>query len=504
MPFTEETARARLAQSAWAKRPVSERVRPAKALRHLLVERAKEIGGAASADIGRTPGEMVATDILPTASALKFLHQRAERILRPKRVGDRPMWLIGSRDTVHRSPHGIVGLIGTWNYPTFLNVVPIAHALVAGNAVLWKPSELVPRTSAIFGELFRQAGFPPEVLTELPATREAGPQLIEAEIDFLHFTGSDAVGRKLAARLGERLVPSTLELSGCDALVVLDDADITMAARSAWYGCILNKGQTCMATRRVFVPRSRYAEFVEALRPMVEAADPARLVTPGQLTHARKLAGETPSPLEGEGRPASGRGEGLLRSGTTPQGERVMQSNQPAPEGYFPPTAILDANPGMAIAREATFAPILGVFPYSDEAEMIAMANGSPFGLASAVFSGNLQRGEAVALQLKVGAAVVNDVIAPTAHPATPFGGRGASGWGVTQGEEGLLGMTVPMTVSVRKGTFRPHVDATLTNDPAADDVMEGMLRATHARTLGGRCRGLMQMLGGFRRFGKK
>jgi len=476
MPFTGEAARARKAQSAWAQVPVSERVKPAKELRHLLVEHAGRIGEAAFADIGRTPGEMIATDILPTASALKFLHQRAERILRPKRVADRPMWLMGSRDTVYRSPHGIVGLIGTWNYPTFLNVVPLAAALVAGNAVLWKPSELVPRTSTVFGELFRQAGFPADLLIELPATREAGPQLIEAEIDFLHFTGSDGVGRKLAARLGERLIPSTLELSGCDAFVVLDDANLPMAVRSAWYGCILNKGQTCMATRRVFVSRSKYAEFVEALRPMVEAAEPVKLVTPGQLVHARKLVAEAGS---------------------------TIQSQRPATEGFFPPTVILDANPGMAIAREATFAPILGVFPYSNEAEMIAMVNASPFGLASAVFSGDLARGEAIALQLKVGAAVMNDVIAPTAHPATPFGGRGASGWGVTQGEEGLLGMTVPMAVSVRGGSFRPHVDATLTNDPAADDVMEGMLRATHSRTLGQRWRGLKQMLGGFRRFGK-
>jgi len=478
VPFPEETARARRAQQSWVELPVAERAKCARELRYLLVERAGSIGMAALADIDRTPDEMIATDILPTASALKFLHTNAERILRPRKVGQRPLWLMGSRDTIHRSPHGIVGLIGTWNYPTFLNVVPLAHALVAGNAVLWKPSELVPRTSALFGELFRQAGFPADLLIELPATREAGPQLIEAEIDFLHFTGSDGVGRKLAARLGERLIPSTLELSGCDAFVVLEDANLPLAARSAWYGAVLNRGQTCMATRRVFVPRNRYAEFVELLRPMVEEAEPVKLVTPGQVAHAEKLAGESPSP-------------------------RLLRSTKSAAAGYFAPTVILDANPGMAIANEATFAPILGVFPYSNEAEMIAMANETPFGLASAVFSGNLSRGEAVALQLKVGAAVVNDVIAPTAHPATPFGGRGDSGWGVTQGEEGLLGMTIPLTVSFRGGTFRPHVDATLTNDPASADVMEGMLRATHSRKLRDRWRGMLQMVGGLRKFGK-
>jgi acyl-CoA reductase-like NAD-dependent aldehyde dehydrogenase len=476
-PFTEEAARARKAQEQWARVPVAERAKHARELRYLLVERAADIGAAAQADIGRTPSEMIATDILPTASAMKFLHTCAEQILRPKPVYHRPLWLLGTRDTIHRSPHGIVGLIGTWNYPTFLNVVPIAHALVAGNAVLWKPSELVPRTSAVFAELFRKAGFPNDLLIELPASREAGPQLIEAEIDFLHFTGSDGVGRRLAARLGERLIPSTLELSGCDAFVVLDDADIPRAARSAWYGCVLNRGQTCMATRRVFVARKQYAEFVDALRPMVEASEPVKLVTPGQVIHANKLAAEATN---------------------------VLRSAKPASDGTFAPTVILDANPGMAIAREATFAPIMALFPYDDEAGAIKIANETPFGLASAVFTGNLARGEVVALQLKVGAAVVNDVIAPTAHPATPFGGRGASGWGVSQGEEGLLGMTVPLAVSVRSGKFRPHVDATLSNVPAAGDVMEGMLRMTHSRRLHHRLRGMWQLVSGLRKFGKK
>src|SRR4051812_24130778 len=128
-PFAEEAAKARRAQGRWVEVPVADRARIVKELRFLLVEAAEEIGAAAQADIGRTPAEMVATDILPTAAALKFLHRRAARILRPRTVGDRPIWLLGSRDRVHHVPFGVVGLIGTWNYPTFLNVVPLAHAL---------------------------------------------------------------------------------------------------------------------------------------------------------------------------------------------------------------------------------------------------------------------------------------------------------------------------------------------------------------------------------------
>src|SRR5262249_22046278 len=164
-------------------------------------------------------------------------------------------------DAVHRRPWGVVGVIGTWNYPVYLNVVQVAQALVAGNAVLWKPSEHTPRTADLTHRLFLDAGFPPGLFAKLPATPEAGPLLAEAEVDYVVFTGSEAVGRRLAARLGERLVPSTMELSGCDAMFVLDDADVELAAKGAWFGVTLNRGQTCIAVRRIFVQRGRYSSF---------------------------------------------------------------------------------------------------------------------------------------------------------------------------------------------------------------------------------------------------
>ena len=166
----------------------------------------------------------------------------------------------------------------------------IAQALVAGNAVLWKPSENVPRTAELTHALFLEAGFPRELFQMLPATREAGPQLAEADVDHVVFTGSDAVGRKLAARLGERLVPSTLELSGCDAMFVLADADVEMAAQAAWFGVTLNRGQTCIAVRRIFVQRAKLDAFADALRKLAAnaAADGAGDAE-AQATQAERL-----------------------------------------------------------------------------------------------------------------------------------------------------------------------------------------------------------------------
>mgnify|MGYP002780425403 CR=1 FL=1 len=487
LPFAVETATLRAAQPDWAARPLSERLRPVREFRHLVVEHADALASAVEADVGRKAGEVVATDLLPSAAAAKFLLTDASRILRPRSVGRRPLWLMGCRDAVHRRPYGIVGLIGTWNYPVFLTTVPLLHALTAGNAVLWKPSELTPRTAEFLHELFAKAGFPEGVLARVPGTREAGPQLAESDVDFVHFTGSDAVGRKLAARLGERLVPSALELSGVDAVFVLADANVKLAARSAWYGTTLNAGQTCISCRRAFVHRTVYAKFVEELRPLVDAAGSAWLATPGQVSQADRLLED-----------AARAGADVLQRPHPPA--EIPNPQKAGVRSPVRPAAVLNATPDLAVCREASFAPLLAVLPFEDSHQLVPMHDASTFGLAAAVFTADCRAAAELAAKLRVGAVVVNDVIVPTAHPGTPFGGRRASGWGVTQGGEGLLGMTVPQVVSTRSGTFRPHVDAGLTGDPAAFDVARGALRLTHGRGWLERWRGLKQLVGGLRR----
>jgi len=477
--LTSAVARCRAAQPAWAARAVSDRLRVVREFRYLLVERADALTAAVAADIDRPPAEVVASELLPTASACKFLWQTAARALRPRRIGWRPLWLMGCRDTVHRRPHGVVGLIGTWNYPVFLNAVPILHALTAGNGVAWKPSELAPQTAEVLATLFRAAGVPDDVLVRLPATREAGPELVEADIDFLHFTGSDTVGRKLATRLGERLIPSALELSGCDAVYVLKDANVPLAARAAWYGATLNRGQTCIASRRAFVHRSVYDQFVDVLKPLVEAEPPMKLVTPGQVEKARHLLADSEAPI--------------LSGAACAVGPRALT-----------PSVVLDPPANAPINTAAMFAPLLAVIPFDDLDAAVLADHRCPFGLAAAAFTADPAAADALAARLPVGMVTVNDVIAPTAHPETPFGGRRASGWGVTQGTDGLLQMTVPQVVTHRKGTFRPHVESALTADPSADATVRGMLRFTHSRTVWGRFRGFWQLVGGMRKYGKR
>jgi acyl-CoA reductase-like NAD-dependent aldehyde dehydrogenase len=474
-PLASEVAVARNAQQSWSRQSIRERLRPVRRLRALLVERADDVIAAIAADIARPAVEVLSSELLATAAALKFLEERAARILAPRRVSWRlrPIWLMGSRDIVHRRPWGVVGIIGTWNYPMFLNAIQVAQALVAGNAVIWKPSENVPRTADLMHALFLEAGFPPDLFHKLLATREAGPQLAEAEVDHIVFTGSDMVGRKLAARLGERLIPSTLELSGCDAMFVLADANVEMAARAAWFGLTLNRGQTCIAVRRIFVARSIESAFTVALRKLAVNATPVSLVSPGQLTQAEKLVADA---IARGATPTSSPGSGLV------------------------PTFLLNTPPDAAICTEACFAPVAAVIPYESLDDAVCWAHQSPFGLAASIFSSDVEAASLLAARIPAGHVSINDALAPTAHPATPFGGVGASGWGVTQGEEGLVAMTVPQTVAVRKGTFRPHFDEAANPDPATEDVLRGVLRATHAHGPRERLQGLWQLFSGLRR----
>lgn len=466
-PFAAEAARCRAAQRDWAAAPVARRLAVVREFRHLLVEHRDSLTAAVRADVRRDPAEVTATDLLPTASACKFLLTDAGALLRPRRVTGTPLWLWGCRDTLYRRPRGVVGLIETWNYPVFLTAVPLLQALVAGNGVLWKPSEQTPATAAVLADLFARAGVPDGLVVQLPGTRDAGPRLAEAAIDFVHFTGSETVGRTLAARLGERLIPSTLELSGVDAMIVRADADVPLAARTAWYGATLNAGQTCMATRRALVASGVYGDFVAALRPLVAAARPVTLQTAGQADRAERALAE-----------AAEAGCEVIRA--------------PAAGPGFRPAVVLGASPDTAVAADPLFAPVLAVTAAGPDES--AGHNGR-FGLTAAIFTGDPAAARARAGDLYAGCVVVNDVIVPTAHPGTPFGGRGASGWGVTQGADGLLGMTVPQVVSERRGTFRPHVDAGLTPTPSAGALVEGLLRMTHGRSLRERWRGVRQVV---------
>ncbi|MCS6978388.1 MAG: aldehyde dehydrogenase family protein [Gemmatales bacterium] len=468
-------------QRQWAEMPLSERLRRVCRLRQRIVERADALCAAVAEDLGKPAVETLACEILPWAEACRFLERRAATLLRPRRVSlrDTPLWLWGQRDTVYRRPRGIVGIIGTWNYPIYLNGVQIVQALTAGNAVWWKPSEVAPRTADALWDVFLEAGFPAGLLARLPATREAGRILTDGDVDHVVFTGHADTGRIIAGHLGRRLVSSTLELSGCDALFVLDDADLDLAAQAVGFGIRLNAGQTCLAVRRVFVARSVYEAFLRILEPLVVAQPPVRLALARQREQAEQLIAEAVA-----------------------QGARILGHDSkapPTPTDSDPlamrMTVLADVAPDMAFCREATFAPVAAVLPFDRLEEALDAQNLCPYALGASVFTRRPDLARRIAARLRTGSVCVNDVIAPTAHPATPFGGSGASGWGVTQGAEGLLEMTFPQVVSQRGGSWRPHFAPPGSSRFTSRATLEAMLRWQHAATWRQRWSALLELL---------
>lgn len=469
----------RVAQLDWQRQSVRQRLKPVRALRHLIVSECDRLCEAVARDVSKSPEEVVGGDLLPLAEACHFLEHQAEQLLRPRLVSRslRPRWLWGQRDTVYRRPRGVVGIIGTWNYPLFLNGVQIVQALTAGNAVLWKPSEVSPTSSALLHALLLQAGYPPNLVQLLEASREAGAALVDANIDHVIFTGSANTGRRVASHLGERLISCTLELSGCDALFVLEDADLDLAARAAWFGVLLNRGQTCLAVRRVFVPRSHYATFCERLRLLSTETAPCSLALQTQVQQAERLV-----------QAALAEGAKLL----SPSRQRTSNGRS---DSFFP-AIVADARPEMALCREAAFAPIMAILSYDSLDHALDLDSRCSYGLGASIFTSSPACARELAVRLRTGVVTVNDVVVPTAHPATPFGGRSDSGWGVTQGAEGLLEMTVPQVLSLRSGRFRPHYEI---SDPSRagrqESLLRGLLESAHAASFGQRCRGWMRLL---------
>jgi aldehyde dehydrogenase (NAD+) len=288
------------------------------------------------------------------------------------------------------------------------------------------------------------------------------------------------------------------------------DADVEMAAKAAWFGFTLNRGQTCIAVRRAFVQRAIYPKFVEAIQEKLKTALPMQLVMPGQVQQAERLVTD-----------AESNGGRVLKPPSPPSPlpqsrERGERHEARCLELPFPgfagegmgvrvlPRVIANATPDMALCREDCFAPLMAVMPFDTPGDALKMDGACQFGLSSSIFSSDIQSAKQFADQLRTGSTCINDVIAPTGHPATPFGGRGQSGWGETQGPDGLLAMTVPHVVSVRGGKFRPHYDPTGGPGGALHRMLKGILEWRHSPRFGERFRGFWRMVGGARRLGKQ
>ena len=328
---------------------------------------------------------------------------------------------------VRREPVGVVAAVVPWNYPQALSAFKLAPALAAGCTVVLKAAPETALDALVFAEAAQECGLPPGVLNIVPGAVEAGAHLVSHPgVDKVSFTGSTAAGRAIGEVCGRLLRPVTLELGGKSAAIILDDADLDATMKGLRSASFVNNGQTCYLSSRILAPRSRYDDVVAALVALVDGMkvgdplDPATDI--GPLVSARQRE----------------RVLGYIEAGRNSDAKLVVGGSVPAdqPRGWFvAPTVFADVHNSDRIAQEEIFGPVLAVIPYDGDAEAIALANDSEFGLAGTVWSGDDDRATEVAREIRTGTVGINDY---QLDFRAPFGGVKASGIGRELGPEGL------------------------------------------------------------------
>ena len=325
-------------------------------------------------------------------------------------------------------PFGVVGIISPWNYPFSIPATEALAALVAGNSVVLKPSELTPLIAMELQNLLREAGVPDDVFQVLPGDGATGAAIIASEINKLIFTGSVATGRRIAQNAAARLLPVVLELGGKDPMIVLEDADVDVASSGAVWGAFMNAGQTCLSVERCYVHQSLYNAFLDACCEKARKLRVGNGMDPGTeigpMIHERQVR-----IVELHLEDAKQRGATVLVGGSR------LREFGPT---FFAPTVLANVDHGMRIMQEETFGPVLPIMPFRDDAEAVRLANDSDFGLAASVWTKDRAHGDRVARRINAGTVMVNDAVSCFSISEAPHGGVKSSGLGRTHGRWGL------------------------------------------------------------------
>ncbi len=427
--------RARAAQPAWEARGTSERAALLAAWNNALWDDQANAIQIIRRETGKNRGSAY-VEIALIDSTVQYYASHAPRLLRPQ--SRRPAFPIRQRARVYYKPHGVAGFITPWNYPLLNALFDAIPALIAGNAVIIKPSEATPFTAKYAIDLMHRVGIPRDVVQMVTGDGRTGEALVDS-VDYISLTGSTATGRKVAVRAAQRLIPYSLELGGKDPLIVLKDADLDLAASGALTAAMENAGQTCVSIERVYVEAPIYDAFLDRVQHYAAqiklGAESDFDTHMGSLTHARELE----------------RTEDHVRDAVE-KGARVLVGGRHRPDLgplFYEPTVLVDVDHSMKVMQEETFGPLMPIMRVADADEAVRLANDSSYGLSACIYTRDLKRGEQLATRIEAGDVALNRPQMTFGTISVPMGGVKTSGVGRRNGPEGLLRFVKPQSIVV-------------------------------------------------------
>jgi acyl-CoA reductase-like NAD-dependent aldehyde dehydrogenase len=467
----EVVATARAAQPGWEAAGFAARAAVFTAARRWLIANSQRVLETICAETGKTY-EDGQVEVSVALGSFAFWAKHAPKYLADETLRSSSPLALGRKVRIRYSPVGVVGVIGPWNYPLVNMFCDCVPALMAGNTVVMKPSEVTPLSALLTVEMMKEAGLPEGVLQVATGLGETAQALID-EVDFIHFTGSTATGKKVMERAAKTLTPVSLELGGKDPMIVCADADVDRAANAATTYSMNNSGQVCISVERVYVEQPLYDDFVAKV---VENVKQLRQGAPGGPGEVDVGAVTGPKQLEIIDRHVQDARE---------HGASIVTGGQRRPgEGrFYEPTVLVGVDHSMQCMTEETFGPTLPIMRVADVDEAIRLANDSPYGLQASVFTRDMEKAEEIARRIEAGSVTINDSQVNYAVFNAPMGGWKQSGMGVRHGPSGIRKYTRTQTILFQPTPFvakrDPHF---FPNSPTRSKMMGRLIKLIYGR----------------------